>query len=198
MRATLYVCTTCKGMSLNAEATRDAAPASSVPSAGAPGRATSAAAPGLSTPAAEAPGLASTPTGAPALSAPPAGAPALSAPSTGAPDLAPPAGSPNPLAPPADAPLPGARLAAALALGLPPGVTLRPVECLSACSQGCAVALAAPGKWSYVYGRLTPEDAADILTGAAAYAASPDGLVPWRDRPAIFRKQSLARIPPQE
>ena len=45
-------------------------------------------------------------------------------------------------------------------------------------------------------GRLTKEDAADILAGAAAYAATEDGLVPWRERPVIFRKQSLARIPP--
>jgi predicted metal-binding protein len=26
----------------------------------------------------------------------------------------------------------------------------------------------------------------------------PDGIVPWRDRPTIFRKQSIARIPPME
>ena len=39
---------------------------------------------------------------------------------------------------------------------------------------------------------------ADILAGAAAYARAPDGLVPWRDRPVIFRKQSLARLPPLE
>ena len=36
----------------------------------------------------------------------------------------------------------------------------------------------------------------DILAGAAAYAATADGLVPWRERPVVFRKQSLARIPP--
>jgi predicted metal-binding protein len=34
------------------------------------------------------------------------------------------------------------------------------------------------------------------MAGAAAYAATPDGIVPWRSRPEIFRKQSLARIPP--
>ncbi|AUH32121.1 DUF1636 family protein [Paracoccus tegillarcae] len=98
-----------------------------------------------------------------------------------------------------DDPRPGALLHDALAgAALPDGVELRPVECLSACSQGCSVALSAPGKWTYVYGRLTPENATDILTGAAAYAATADGLVPWRERPVIFRKQSLARIPPQE
>ncbi|MDD8023332.1 MAG: DUF1636 domain-containing protein [Paracoccaceae bacterium] len=97
------------------------------------------------------------------------------------------------------APRPGAALFAALsAAPLPEGVRVVPVECLSACTQGCAVALSGPGKWGYVYGRLSVADTAAILEGAAAYAATDDGLVPWRQRPEIFRKQSLARIPPQE
>ena len=92
---------------------------------------------------------------------------------------------------------PGTKLHAALvAAGAPEAVQIVPVECLSACSQGCSVALSAPGRWSYVYGRMTENDAADILSGAAAYANAPDGIVPWRERPTIFRKQSLARIPP--
>ena len=99
-----------------------------------------------------------------------------------------------------DGPRPGAELHAALtAAGAPDGVRIVPVECLSACDNGCSVALSAPGRWSYVYGHMDPEkDVADILAGAAAYAKAPDGLVPWRERPAIFRKQSLARIPPME
>lgn len=96
-------------------------------------------------------------------------------------------------------PVAGARLYAALtAAPAPENVTIVPVECLSACSNGCAVALSAPGCWSYVYGRLSADDTADILTGSVAYAATSDGLVPWRERPQIFRKQSLARIPPME
>lgn len=96
-----------------------------------------------------------------------------------------------------DADRPGARLFAAInAEPAPEGVQVVGVECLSACSQGAAVALSEPGKWTYVYGRLTPEDVPDILTGAAAYAATDDGLVKWRERPVIFRKQSLARVPP--
>jgi predicted metal-binding protein len=94
-------------------------------------------------------------------------------------------------------PTPGARLREAIIeTGVPAGVTLVPVECLSACNQGCSVALSAPGRWSYVYGRLTDANAWDVVAGAAAYAAAPDGIVPWRTRPEIFRKQSLARIPP--
>ena len=47
-----------------------------------------------------------------------------------------------------------------------------------------------------MYGRLSDVNAGDVVAGAAAYAAAPDGIVPWRVRPEIFRKQSLARIPP--
>jgi predicted metal-binding protein len=94
-------------------------------------------------------------------------------------------------------PTPGARLRDAIVeAGVPSCVTLVPVECLSACNQGCSVALSAPGRWSYVYGRLSDANARDVVAGAAAYAAAPDGIVPWRTRPEIFRKQSLARLPP--
>ncbi|MGD9866303.1 MAG: DUF1636 family protein, partial [Pseudodonghicola sp.] len=49
------------------------------------------------------------------------------------------------------------------------------------------------------YGDLDPEaHVAEIARGIAAYAGTADGLVPWRDRPVIFRKQSIARLPPQE
>ncbi|WP_417809006.1 DUF1636 family protein [Thioclava sp.] len=92
---------------------------------------------------------------------------------------------------------PGTHLLQALsALDCPDGVEIRSVECLSACDNGCTIALSAPGKWSYVYGHMSAQNASDILTGSAAYAATSDGLVPWRARPVIFRKQSLARIPP--
>lgn len=94
-------------------------------------------------------------------------------------------------------PVRGARLLAALRAAAPaPGVTIRGVECLSACAQGASVALAAPGRWAYVYGGMSEADAAEILAGAALYARAPDGIVPWRARPEIFRRRSLARIPP--
>jgi predicted metal-binding protein len=98
---------------------------------------------------------------------------------------------------PEDQPTPGKLLHQAIAeIGAPEGVDVVPIECLSACNNGCSVALSAPGRWSYVYGRLSEANAKDVVVGAVAYAAAPDGLVPWRSRPEIFRKQSLARIPP--
>ena len=64
---------------------------------------------------------------------------------------------------------PGKRLhGAILDAGVPDGVQVVPVECLSACSQGCSVALSAPGRWSYVYGRLSDANAHDVVAGAAA------------------------------
>lgn len=94
-------------------------------------------------------------------------------------------------------PVPGASLHDALTRqGAPDGVRIVPVECLSACSQGAAIALSGPDRWTYVYGQMDQRDVPDILTGAAAYAATADGIVPWRDRVSIFRKRSIARIPP--
>jgi predicted metal-binding protein len=82
--------------------------------------------------------------------------------------------------------------------GLPAGVILRPVECLSACDHGCSIALSKQGGWSYLYGRMSATDVPEILRGAGLFAASADGIVPWSERPAIFRKQGIARIPPLE
>ena len=74
---------------------------------------------------------------------------------------------------------------ALLAAGAPEGVTIRAAECLSACDHGCNVALTRPGAWSYVYGRLSMDDIPEILRGAGLYAATADGIVPWRERPVI-------------
>ena len=76
-------------------------------------------------------------------------------------------------------------------------VTITPVECLSNCDQGCTIALRGPGRWTYVYGRFDPQTGAPtVQEGAAKYAATSDGLVPWRERPEHFRKNCIARIPP--
>ena len=96
---------------------------------------------------------------------------------------------------------PGEALHAALASrAMPEGVTLKAVECLSNCSSGCSVAVrGGPGRWTYVYGNLMEDRDADmVVDGIARYAATADGLVPWRKRPEHFRKNCIARIPPQE
>jgi predicted metal-binding protein len=76
-------------------------------------------------------------------------------------------------------------------------IAIQSVECLSVCKRPCTVALAAKGKWTYIVGDLeagTHLD--DILDGATRYAASTNGVVPWRERPLPFRRGVVARVPP--
>jgi predicted metal-binding protein len=77
-----------------------------------------------------------------------------------------------------------------------PRFRIAEVECLSNCDRGCSAALTGPGRWSYIYGDLSEASVDDLLIGASRYAATEDGLVPWRERPTILRKGVIARIPP--
>ncbi|MDG3039754.1 DUF1636 domain-containing protein [Roseicyclus marinus] len=98
---------------------------------------------------------------------------------------------------PEDAERPGTILCRALAEQGIEGVTITPVECLSNCSRGCTVALRGPGRWTYVYGNLDPAQHPDLIReGVTKYAATADGVVPWRERPEHFRKNCIARVPP--
>jgi predicted metal-binding protein len=74
-------------------------------------------------------------------------------------------------------------------------VSVREVTCLAACDHGCSAALTAPGKWSYLLGRLTLGHAADLLTYGAAYAAHATGTVLPSKRPASLRDVVLGRMP---
>ena len=77
-----------------------------------------------------------------------------------------------------------------------PGITIAGDECLSNCKRGCTAAQSGPGRRTYVYGDHDPDLSPEaILEGARRYATSPDGLVPWRERPEIFRKGVIARVP---
>jgi len=94
----------------------------------------------------------------------------------------------------------GARLLAALVPALAEArvpVEAAPVECLSVCKRPCTVAASGPGRWTYVWGDIDPDaDLAAVVDGLSRYAAAPDGLVPWRERPERFRKGVVARVPP--
>jgi len=88
-------------------------------------------------------------------------------------------------------------LAARAAAGAPLPVRVEAVKCLSVCKRPCTVAVTAPDRWTYVWGDLDPATHVDeILDGIARYAASADGVVPWRERPQIFKTGVVARIPP--
>ena len=58
---------------------------------------------------------------------------------------------------------------------------------MSVCKRPVTVGFSAPGKWTYVYGDFANEpldiSAAVILDGAVRFAATRDGLIPWKERP---------------
>ena len=90
----------------------------------------------------------------------------------------------------------GTRLSQALTAR---GIAHDTQECFSACKGSCVVALRGKGRWSYVQGALDPDlHLDDLIAMARAYSASPDGIVAWRERPEIIRKNTIARIPPLE
>lgn len=100
-----------------------------------------------------------------------------------------------------EGPRPGALLEEALqGQDWPAHVTLKAVECLSNCDSGCSVVVrGGADRWTYVYGNFTgADDAALIHDGVTKYAATTNGLVPWRERSIHFRKNCIARIPPLE
>ena len=76
-------------------------------------------------------------------------------------------------------------------------IPVLPVECLAVCKRPCTIALSADGKWTYLIGDLDTDTHLDEIVGAAeAYAASANGIVPWKERPQSFRKGVVARVPP--
>lgn len=96
---------------------------------------------------------------------------------------------------------PGARLFEALqGADLPQNARVRSGPCMSNCTQGCTVLLRGRARdWGFVWGGIDPENTRDaLLETIQKYAETRDGLIPWRERPEHFRKNTIARIPPME
>src|SRR5690606_35410924 len=96
---------------------------------------------------------------------------------------------------------PEAALAEALTDGLRDAdardVTVKPVECLAVCTRPSTVAIVGPDKWTYLIGDLERDaHIGEIVDAALSYQRSENGIVPWKERPASFRKGVVARIPP--
>jgi predicted metal-binding protein len=93
----------------------------------------------------------------------------------------------------------GALLAAALREAAAGGdVAVQEMSCLFNCSQHCSIHLRAPGKIGYVLGRFEPtaEAAQAIIDYAVAYAASDEGVVPYRQWPEGVKGHFIVRVPP--
>jgi predicted metal-binding protein len=76
-------------------------------------------------------------------------------------------------------------------------VAVAGVDCLAVCKRPCTIAFSAANKWTYLIGDLDPDVQVDeIVAAARSFAATENGIVPWRERPASFRKGVIARVPP--
>lgn len=75
-------------------------------------------------------------------------------------------------------------------------VRVESVNCLGNCKRRLSAAMVRPGAWSYVFGDLDVDSGADLVAGAELFAASTDGLIPWRGRPDSLKRGLVSRIPP--
>lgn len=77
-------------------------------------------------------------------------------------------------------------------------LAIEEMPCLFNCAQHCSVHLRAPGKIGYVLGRFEPtaESAQALLDYAAAYIASAEGVVPYRQWPEGVKGHFIVRTPP--
>ncbi|TWT10907.1 DUF1636 domain-containing protein [Reyranella sp. CPCC 100927] len=95
-----------------------------------------------------------------------------------------------------ESPPPGRVLCDRLAaLGQTASLQPTPVTCFGNCERGCTVLIAGAGKWAYLLGGLHPDNAADIVTYADAYAKSDTGFVGRDARPASLRTAIVVRFP---
>lgn len=69
-----------------------------------------------------------------------------------------------------------------------------------ACTEGCAISVASPGKMKYLLGRLpaNEERVEQILDFAATYADSAFGVTPNHEWPPLIQQHFLGRIPPTD
>jgi predicted metal-binding protein len=94
-------------------------------------------------------------------------------------------------------PRPGQLLAdATRTLAAAHDIAVAEIECLGNCKRRLSAGLLKSGAWSYVFGDLTTDSAADLVAGAKLFATSTDGLLPWRGRPDSLKRGLVARIPP--
>lgn len=107
---------------------------------------------------------------------------------------------------PPEAVRPGAELVALMeralaeAPDLAAQVRLRPMRCLMICRRPCAVAVRSAARMSYVLGDFAPDEmTVETLTAyLRAYAATEDGIVPFKQWPQGVKGRFVSRLPPLE
>lgn len=79
--------------------------------------------------------------------------------------------------------------------------SIEPVQCLSTCSQACAIAFTGSNKLTYLFGNLPIDEtqiettATTVLECAGQYYENPQGLLSYKERPELLKNKVVARIP---
>jgi len=95
-----------------------------------------------------------------------------------------------------DAPLGPDFIDALAGAALPQGMQVVGTACMSNCTRPLSVALAAPGKATYMLAEVDPAtDMEPLLELARLYAEKPDGQTKLLERPKAIRRKIIARIP---
>jgi len=97
---------------------------------------------------------------------------------------------------PAENPLGPDFIAALAQAGLPADMTVVGTACMSNCTRALSVALAAPGKATYMLAEVDPAtDIEPLVELAKIYAEKPDGQTKLLERPKAIRRKIIGRIP---
>lgn len=76
-------------------------------------------------------------------------------------------------------------------------ISLEPYGCLGNCRRRCTVALAGPGRWSWLFGELDPNaDLGWLVDFARQWLATPDGMIAKSRRSEEARAHGVGRLPP--
>ncbi len=79
--------------------------------------------------------------------------------------------------------------------GLEPECSLRQTECMSGCTRPVTLSFRQRGKTAYLFGDISVDDVADILTFVHLYGASADGNLGDARPLGGLRFKLIARIP---
>ena len=70
------------------------------------------------------------------------------------------------------------------------------VGCLGVCTRPVTIALAAPGKWTFVYADFAADSAESLLACARLFGEADGGRVPKHIRPEAMLKGIISKTPP--
>ena len=71
------------------------------------------------------------------------------------------------------------------------------ITCLGNCKKRCRISVAAPGRWSWLIGDLSPEDDfTDLMDFLRAWQRAENGLIPKEERSKWLLRHGIGRVPP--